>query len=445
MIGCIFSKTLQVEKDIAMNDEVMPNWSERTARTGQAVLAGQGRGFRAAMAFVGPSFVVSIGYIDPGNFVTNIEAGSQTGLQLLWVVLLANLIAMLFQSLSARVGLATGKSLPALCRENFPVPVVFLMWIFAETAAMATDLAEFLGGAIGLSLLFGLALMPSLILMGLLVYGFLLVYSGFRPLEWAIAGFVAIIGLAYLAELWLFPPDWKEFLLSSITPRLQGANSVTLAVGILGATVMPHVIYLHSGLTAARIPARDLADTRKMIRFSNREVMVALGLAGAINMAMLAMAAATFHMSGAPDIADLETAYKTLLPLAGGAAALLFMIALLASGLASSIVGTLAGQMVMQDFTGRRIPLYVRRLVTMSPAFVVVALGYDPTKALLYSQVVLSLVLPVPILSLIYIARKKDLMGEFRLGSKGTWVALGAGAVVIGLNGLLLLDLAGLV
>ena len=428
-----------------MKDDVMPNWSDRTARTGQAVLAGRGRGFRAALAFVGPSFVVSIGYIDPGNFVTNIEAGSQTGLQLLWVVLLANLIAMLFQSLSARVGLATGKSLPTLCRENFPASVVFLMWVFAEIAAMATDLAEFLGGAIGLSLLFGLALMPSLILMGLLIYGFLLVQSGFRPLEWAIAGFVAIIGLAYVAELWLFPPDWKEFLLSAVTPRLQGANSVTLAVGILGATVMPHVIYLHSGLTAARIPAQNLADTRKMIKFSNREVMIALGLAGAINMAMLAMAAGTFHTSGAPDIADLETAYKTLLPLAGGAAALLFMIALLASGLASSIVGTLAGQMVMQDFTGLRIPLYVRRLVTMSPAFIVVALGYDPTKALLYSQVVLSLVLPVPILSLIYIARRQDLMGEFVLGSKGTFVALGAGALVTGLNGLLLLNLSGLV
>ncbi len=429
-----------------MTRDVLPNlsWSERTARTGAAVLSGEGRGLRAALAFIGPSFVVSIGYIDPGNFVTNIEAGSQTGLKLLWVVLLANLIAMLFQALSARVGLATGKSLPTLCRETFSRPVVLAMWLFAEVAAMATDVAEFLGGAIGISLLFGLALMPSLLMMGVLIYGFLLVQNGFRPLEWAIAAFVAIIGIAYLAELWLFPPDWTDFLFSTFVPRLQGSGSVTLAVGILGATVMPHVIYLHSGLTAARIPARNLDDTRKLISYSNREVVFALGLAGVINMAMLAMAASTLHGSNGPDIADLETAYKTLLPLAGGAAAVLFMVALLASGLASSIVGTLAGQMVMQDFTGLKLPLFLRRLVTMSPAFIIVAFGYDPTKALLYSQVILSLVLPVPILSLIYIARRRDLMGEFTLGPKASVIALGAGIVVIALNILLLLTLVGL-
>lgn len=416
-------------------------WSERTAQTGQALLSGTKSGFAAKLAFVGPSFVVAIGYLDPGNFVTNIEAGSQNGLQLLWVVLMANLIAMLLQSISARIGLATGKSLPTLCRENYPPAVSVLMWMFAEVAAMATDLAEFLGGAIGLSLLFHIALMPSLVLMGLFTYGFLSLQRGFRPLEWAIAAFVGIIGLCYLAELFLAPPDWREFIISSVYPRLTGDKSITLAVGILGATVMPHVLYLHSSLTATRIPARNLADKRKMIAFSNREVVGALGLAGLVNMAMLTMAAGTFHANGAPDITDLATAYQTLIPLAGGAAALLFMIALLASGLASSVVGTLAGQVVMQDFIGIQIPLIVRRLITMSPAFIVVALGMDPTNALLYSQVVLSLVLPIPIVSLIHIARKKSVMGEFALGPKATLLASLAAILVIGLNLRLLLEM----
>ena len=419
-------------------------WSDQVVERGQAVLDGTQTGIFAMLPFIGPSVVASIAYMDPGNFATNIEAGASFGLKLLWVVLLANVMAMLFQSISARVGIVTDKSLASLCREFFPKPVVYFMWVTGEIGAMATDLAEFLGGAIGLHLLLSISLLGCLMLMGIATYGMVLLQNrGFRPLEILITGFVSLIGLAYLAEILLAPPDWAEFATSALVPRLAGSHSITLAVGIIGATVMPHVLYLHSSLTAARIPARHAQDRRRLIRFSNREVVVALSIAGLINMAMLTMAAQAFHKTAA-DVADIATAYKTLTPLLGAGAASLFMVALLSSGFSSSVVGTMAGQVIMQDFVGFAIPLWLRRLVTMVPSVIVVALGMDETQALVNSQVVLSLVLPVPLVSLLIIARSPRLMGAFRLG-RITLAGAGLAAVIILiLNIMLLADTFGM-
>eukprot|EP01037_Dinobryon_pediforme_P013567 gene13567-13686_t len=413
-------------------------------RDGEAVLSGRKTGIWSSLPFIGPSIVASIAYMDPGNFATNIEAGASFGLKLLWVVVVANLAAMLFQSISARIGIVTDQSLASLSRAFFPKPIVYLMWVTGEIGAMATDLAEFLGGALGLHLLLPIPLLACLVLMGMATYGMLLMQSrGFRPLELLIAGFVSLIGIAYLAELLLAPPNWADFAYSSVVPRLEGSRSLTLAVGIIGATVMPHVLYLHSSLTAARIPVRDVQDRRKLIRFSNREVIVALGLAGLINMAMLTMAAQAFHKDAA-NVADIATAYRTLSPLLGAGAASLFMVALLASGFSSSVVGTMAGQVIMQDFVGFAIPLWLRRLVTMVPSVVIVAFGFDETQALVNSQVVLSLVLPIPLVSMLIIARSRRLMGSFRLGPF-TLVAATAGAVlVLGLNIVLIADTFGM-
>jgi manganese transport protein len=420
------------------------SWSDQVVERGQSVLDGKQTGFFAILPFVGPSVVASIAYMDPGNFATNIEAGASFGLKLLWVVVLANLMAMLFQSISARIGIVTDKSLAALCRDFFPRPVVYIMWAAGEIGAMATDLAEFLGGAIGLHLLLPIPLLACLMLMGIATYGMLLLQTrGFRPLEILITGFVSLIGLAYLAEVLLAPPDWAEFATSALVPRLAGPHSITLAVGIIGATVMPHVLYLHSSLTAARIPARHEQDRRILIRFSNREVIVALSIAGLINMAMLTMAAQAFHKVAA-DVADIATAYKTLTPLLGAGAASLFMVALLSSGFSSSVVGTMAGQVIMQDFVGFAIPLWLRRLVTMVPSVIVVALGLDETQALVNSQVVLSLVLPIPLVSLLIIARSTRLMGIFRLGRGTLAGAILAALIVLGLNVMLLADTFGI-
>jgi manganese transport protein len=328
------------------------------------------------LPFAGPAVIASIAYMDPGNFATNIQGGAQFGYMLLWVVVLANLVAMLFQALSAKVGIVTGQSLAGLCRRYFPRPVVLVMWVVSEIAAMATDLAESLGAAIGLSLLFGLPLLVGLLTTFVVTYAFLLLQGrGFRPIELVITAFVGAIGLCYLIEILIAPPDWHAFAFHSVVPQLAGPDSVILAVGIIGATVMPHAIYLHSSLTQGRIPTANDPTRRRLLRYSNREVLLALGMAGLINMAMLAMAARVFH-EGDADVASIETAYHTLVPLLGIGAGVVFMVSLLASGLSSSVVGTMAGQVIMQDFVGFRIPLWVRRLATMLPALVVVGMGW---------------------------------------------------------------------
>ncbi len=406
------------------------------------VLDGRRVGLGAIFPFVGPAVVASIAYMDPGNFATNIQAGAKYGYGLLWVVIVANLIAMLFQSLSAKLGIVTGRNLAELCRDHFPKPVVLTIWVVSEIAAMATDLAEFVGGAIGLSLLFQLPLMLGMMITAILTYGILLLgVRGFRPLELAIGALVAVIGLCYVAEMFIAPVDWRAVVLHSVVPHLDN-GALTIAVGIVGATVMPHAIYLHSGLTQDRTVSRDDADRAKLVRFSHREVVAALSVAGLVNMAMVIMASSAFH-AGHPDVAEIETAYKTLLPLLGAASAVFFLTSLIASGLSSSVVGTMAGQMIMQGFVGFRIAVWLRRLITMLPAFVVVAIGVNVTQALVWSQVVLSLALPIPMLALVIFMRRADIMGGFASGRLISAASMAASVIVVGLNVILLLQLLG--
>jgi manganese transport protein len=407
------------------------------------VLDGRRRGFRTVLPMAGPAVVVSIAYMDPGNFATNIQAGAKYGYGLLWVVLVANLIAMLFQALSAKLGIVTGRNLAELCREHLPRPLVFAMWIVSEIAAMATDLAEFLGGAIGLSLLFNLPLIWGMIVTAIVTYGILTFEKrGFRTIELIIGALVGIICLCYLIELFIVPVDWAAAAFHTVIPQLKDAAAVTIAVGIIGATVMPHAVYLHSGLTQVRLTVHNDADRRKLLRYSNREVIVALSVAGAVNMAMVMMASAAFH-AGHSDVAEIETAYHTLLPLLGAGAATVFLISLLASGVSSSAVGTMAGQMIMQGFVGFRIPIWVRRLVTMVPAFIVVGLGVNATNALVVSQVVLSLALPIPMIALLLFTQRPDIMGCFANGRATRVAAIAGTAVVLVLNTLLLLQTFG--
>ncbi len=412
--------------------------SDRTVEAARALLAGERRGVRGYVAFAGPAVVASIAYMDPGNFATNIQAGARYGYHLLWVVLLANVIAMLFQALSAKLGIATGKNLAELCGEEFSRPVAVAMWIVSEIAAMATDLAEFLGGAIGLSLLLGLPLLLGMLVTAAIVYGILTADRfGFRPVELIISCLVGVIGVCYLIQMFIAPVDWRAAALHTLLPQLPDSEALLLAVGIIGATVMPHAVYLHSGLTQDRIPARNAAEMRTVVRISNAEVVAALSIAGLVNIAMVMMASSAFH-AGHAEVAEIETAYHTLTPLLGGAAAAVFLVSLLASGVSSSTVGTMAGQMIMQGFVGFRIPVWVRRLVTMIPAFVVVALGVNATRALVLSQVVLSIALPLPMVALLMFTRRKDVMGEFVNGRLTNAAATVGAAVVLGLNAFLI-------
>src|SRR5271155_4436287 len=408
--------------------------SERTVDAGREVLAGRRGGWRAYAVFAGPAIVASIAYMDPGNFATNIQAGAKYGYQLLWVVLFANVIAMLFQGLSAKLGIVTGRNLAEMCRDYFPRPVAWAMWVVSEIAAMATDLAEFLGGAIGLSLLLHIPLFAGMIVTAIMTYGLLMFQAfGFRPIELIIGGMVSVIALCYLVEMFIVPIDWLSAAFHSVVPQIADAQALLLAVGIIGATVMPHAVYLHSGLTQDRMPVRDDAERRKVLRFSNREVILALTVAGLVNMAMVMTASSAFH-AGHPEVAEIETAYHTLTPLLGAGAAAVFLVSLIASGVSASTVGTMAGQMIMQGFVGFRIPVWLRRVVTMVPAFVVVALGANATNALVISQVVLSLALPLPMISLIIFTNRADIMGSFA-NNKLTRVA-----AVVGTAGVLLLN-----
>jgi manganese transport protein len=418
--------------------------SERTVAAAQQVLAGRRGGMRGYLAFAGPAVIASIAYMDPGNFATNIQAGAKYGYELLWVVLLANLIAMLFQALSAKLGIVTGRNLAEMCRQRFPRPVVFGMWIVSEIAAMATDVAEFLGGAIGVSLLLHVPLLAGMAITAVVTYGVLMVQAfGFRPIELIIGSMVGLIALCYLVEIVVVPVDWPSVAVHLVTPQIADAEALLLAVGIIGATVMPHAVYLHSGLTQARTPVRDDEERRQVLRFSNREVAVALALAGLVNIAMVVMASGAFH-AGHPEVAEIETAYHTLTPLLGAAAAGVFLLSLIASGVSSSTVGTMAGQMIMQGFVNFHIPIWVRRVVTMLPAFVVVALGVNATKALVVSQVVLSIALPLPMISLLIFTGNAELMGRFVNGRLTRAAAIVGTVVVLTLNAVLVVQTLGL-
>ena len=427
--------------------EANPGRSSLTARTmavARAQLGGERQGLTGYLAFVGPAVVASIAYVDPGNFATNIQAGARYGYTLLWVVLLANLIAMLFQALSAKLGIVTGHNLAEMCRLHFPRPVVWGMWAISELAAMATDLAEFLGGAIGLSLLFGMPLLAGMVITAVLTYAILMVENrGFRPLELIIGSLVGVIAICYVAEMFIAPVDWGSAAFHMVVPQIPDSGALLIAVGIIGATVMPHAVYLHSGLTQARLPGRDDSERRKIVRLSNREVVIALAAAGLVNMAMLMMASSAFH-AGFPEVAEIETAYHTLTPLLGFGAAGLFLISLIASGISSSVVGTMAGQMIMQGFVEFRIPIWVRRAVTMLPAFVVVALGVNATQALVVSQVVLSIALPLPMIALLIFTQRRDIMGAFVNSRLTGATALLASVVVLCLNVVLILQTLGM-
>jgi manganese transport protein len=415
----------------------------RTVQTARDALAGKGMGVRGYLAFAGPAVVASIAYIDPGNFATNIQAGAKYGYGLLWVVLSANLLAMLFQALSAKLGIVTGRNLAEMARAQLPRPLVWAMWVVSEIAAMATDLAEFLGGAIGLALLLHLPLIVGMGITAIVTYAILLVEkNGFRPMEIIIGTLVATVALCYVAEMFIAPISWGAAAFHSVVPSLPGAAALTIAVGIIGATVMPHAIYLHSGLTQSRAVPKSDDARRRLVRFSNIEVVVALTVAGLVNMSMVMMAAAAFH-AGHSDVAEIETAYHTLTPLLGPAAAGIFLVSLLASGISSSAVGTMAGQMIMQGFVGFRIPVWLRRLLTMIPAFVVVMLGVNATQSLVLSQVVLSIALPVPMIALVLFTRRADIMGTFANGRLTDIAAIGGTIIILGLNIVLLLQTCG--
>ena len=390
---------------------------------------------RGALPFVGPAFVAAIAYVDPGNFATNIAGGAQFGYLLLWVILAANVMAMLIQFLSAKVGIATGRSLPELCREHFPRPVSFGLWVQAEIIAMATDLAEFVGAAIALNLLFGLPLLPAGLVTAVVAFALLGLQSrGHRRFEIVIAGMLGVILLGFLVDALLVPHD-AAGIASGFIPGFAGTDSLLLATGILGATVMPHVIYLHSALTQRR--AKEGDDRRRLMAMQRVDVVIAMGVAGVINMSMLIIAASLFAGTG---IDSIEGAHAGFAELLGPAAALAFALALLASGFAASSVGTYAGQVVMQGFIDRTIPLVLRRLITMAPALVVLGLGLDPTRSLVISQVVLSFGIPFALVPLVLLTRRRAIMGSLVNRPLTTGLASLVAALIIALNAFLVIQ-----
>ncbi len=423
------------------DSQVAPQTTEHHA---VAVLEGRSqRGFLGRLLpFLGPAFIASIAYMDPGNFATNIQGGAQFGYLLVWVVVASNLMAMLVQALSAKLGIAAGLSLPEAIRQETPGPVTWVLWALAEIVAIATDLAEFLGAAVGLYLLFGIPLFPAALLTAVITFGILALQRfGFRPLEAVITGFVGLIGLCYLVETVLGKPDFGLAAQSILQPRFQGTESVLLAAGILGATVMPHVIYLHSALTQNRISVQAPELKRRIFRYELIDILIAMGIAGLVNASMLMMAASTFWERGIAVDADSDIilqAYQTLAPLLGGAASIIFAVSLLASGLSSATVGTMAGQVIMQGFIHLSIPIWLRRLVTMLPALAVIGFGVDTTRALVLSQVVLSFGIPFALVPLVIFTSRRDLMGDLVNRKLTTAVATIITGLIISLNVFLL-------
>jgi manganese transport protein len=395
---------------------------------------------RGAIAILGPAFVACVAYVDPGNFATNIAGGAQFGYLLLWVLLAANLMAMLIQNLSAKIGIATGKNLPELCREHFARPVTVGLWVQAELIAMATDLAEFVGAAIALNLLFGVPMFHAGLITAVIAFGILALQGrGYRRFEIAIIGFLGVIILGFLYDTLRIGFDAGEAARGFI-PGFAGTESVLLATGILGATVMPHVIYLHSALTQDRLKPKDEKEKHALLRFQRLDVTIAMGLAGLVNMSMLIIAASLFHTNGLTDLDSIEQAHSEFSNLVGPGAALAFALALLASGLASSSVGTYAGQVVMQGFIARTIPIILRRAVTMAPALIVLAIGVNPSRALVISQVVLSFGIPFALVPLVLLTRRRDIMGTLVNRRITTIAAAVVAAMIVALNGFLIYE-----
>jgi manganese transport protein len=413
----------------------------RVLAAAQRSLRGESTGLRGLWPFLGPAFVASVAYVDPGNFATNTAAGARFGYTLLWVVLAANLMAMLVQTLSAKLGVATGRNLAEICRDRFPRPVTRGLWIQAEVVAMATDLAEFVGAAVGLNLLFGIPLFPAGVIIGVAAFAMLeLQARGFRPLEAAIAGLVGVIVVAFAFEVVLSGFSPSAAAAGLLVPRLPNRDALLLAVGILGATVMPHVIYLHSALTQRRVIGADEEERRKIFNFEKWDVVIAMSIAGLVNIAMLTIAAAVFHGNG-QTVESLDQAFHGLGSAIGTHASIGFGLGLLASGLSSASVGTLAGQVVMQGFIRRRIPLLLRRVVTMAPSLLILGIGVDPTKALVFSQVALSFGIPFALVPLIVFCHDRGLMGTLASRKTTTAVAAVTAVVIVALNALLIQQL----
>jgi manganese transport protein len=409
-----------------------------TARAAHASLKGEKRGLARLWPFLGPAFIAAVAYVDPGNFATNISGGAQFGYLLLWVILTSNLMAMLIQSMSAKLGIATGKNLPEVCRERFPKAVTLGLWVQAEVIAMATDLAEFIGAALALNLLFGIPLFPAGLITAVGAFAILeLQRRGFRPLEAAISVLVGVIVVAFAFQMFYARPEADRILAGLFTPQFAGTESVLLAAGILGATVMPHVIYLHSALTQRRVVGRTEEEKKKIFRFELVDVVIAMAIAGTINASMLIMAAALFHANGL-NVGDIDVAFEQLKVLEGNTPAILFGVALLASGFSSSSVGTMAGQVVMQGFINRRIPLFLRRLITMLPALVVLAIGLNPSRSLVISQVVLSFGIPFALIPLLIHCRNRSVMGALVNRRLTTGIATVVVGLIVSLNVFLL-------
>jgi manganese transport protein len=414
-----------------------PEEMSNTEKAAALILSGKSkkRGLARLLPFLGPAFIASVAYMDPGNFATNIQGGAQFGYTLLWVVVATNLMAMLIQALSAKLGIASGRNLAELCHDSFPRPLVIAMWVLMEIVAMATDLAEFLGAALGFYLLFSIPLWIAGFLTAIVTFAILgLERYGFRPLEAVITALVGVISISYLIETVLGRPDWAQVAYHAFVPQFSGAESVLLATGILGATVMPHVIFLHSSLTQKRIVVRTPDQMRRLFRFELVDVFIAMGVAGLINAAMLMMAAATFHRVGMINVGTIQEAYKTLQPLLGNSSSVIFALALLASGLSSSSVGTMAGQVIMQGFLSWHIPVWIRRIVTMLPALIVILVGLDPTRTLVISQVVLSFGLPFAIIPLIIFTARRSVMKSLVNRTITTLITSLVAALIILLN-----------
>jgi manganese transport protein len=408
----------------------------RVLKAAERSLNGQRRGILAVLPFLGPAFIAAVAYIDPGNFATNMAGGSKYGYMLLWVVLAANLMAMLVQTMSAKLGIATGRNLPEVCRDRFPRPVVIFLWLQAELIAMATDLAEFVGAALGLNLVFGIPLFIAGLLTGVLAFGILGLQAwGFRRLEATISALVGVIVIAFGLQVLRGEPNWGSVATGTFIPHLDGSASILLAVGILGATVMPHVIYLHSALTQKRIVGANPEAKRKIFHFEMVDVIIAMGIAGLVNLAMLTMAASVFHSRGLFEMgSNLQQVFGGLEQYLGAHSGLIFGVALLASGVSSSSVGTMAGQVVMQGFIHRQIPIFLRRAITMVPAMVLIGSNFDPSRALVLSQVFLSFGIPFAMIPLVMFTRNKGLMGNLANSRLTNWAAYGVATMIIGLN-----------
>jgi manganese transport protein len=428
-----------------VHDSEIKKGDSLTVKSAKEVLSGTSKkGWLARlMPFMGPAFIASVAYMDPGNFATNIQGGAKFGLELLWVIVASNLMAMLLQTLSAKLGIASGRNLAEHCRDQYPRWIVWSMWVIAELVAIATDLAEFLGAALGFYLLFGMPLLWAGLLTAIITFLILgLERYGFRPLEAVITALIGVVAVSYLVEMFLVKPNFGDVLYHAVVPHFSGVESVLVATGILGATVMPHAIYLHSALTQNRVVVKNPKMQQKLFRYEIIDVVVAMGAASLINMAMLIMAAVTFHQTGLTNIGTIEEAHRTLEPLLGRASQYIFGISLLASGLSSSSVGTMAGQVIMQGFLHKHIAPWLRRLVTIVPSLLVIASGLDPTRTLVMSQVVLSFGLPFAIIPLIQFTRRRDIMGTLVNKPVTTFFAGVCAVLIISLNFFLLYQLA---